>query len=299
MPEFKLQGDLTTWKWTTLDSFVKGYVEAMFFTEPPMDSPDEDTAKEWSFDDLSHEALEACVIDCDNFRADPAIRRLTNIDKAQAGHDFWLTRNRHGAGFWDGDWDKVDPDRLLDKRAKLFSEVRLERGDDGQLHLSGPTPEPILFDLGGFDLEKVRAVYLRSESTPLQPDGTYKHEDCWLYAHKLSGVERGHDPMDRVGGPYHISAIVDDDFDGSEWFLFAVVDCYFPCHDLVRADSFEDAYEKYIDWAAENRGIKFDDADIPPNESDEWENICMTSNGVPVDTDNIQGFQVWPVRFDF
>lgn len=22
----------------------------------------------------------------------------------QAGHDFWLTRNGHGAGFWDGDW---------------------------------------------------------------------------------------------------------------------------------------------------------------------------------------------------
>ena len=21
-----------------------------------------------------------------------------------AGHDFWLTRNGHGAGFWDGDW---------------------------------------------------------------------------------------------------------------------------------------------------------------------------------------------------
>jgi hypothetical protein len=23
---------------------------------------------------------------------------------AVAGHDFWLTRNRHGAGFWDGHW---------------------------------------------------------------------------------------------------------------------------------------------------------------------------------------------------
>lgn len=25
-------------------------------------------------------------------------------DAAQAGHDLWLTRNNHGAGFWDGDW---------------------------------------------------------------------------------------------------------------------------------------------------------------------------------------------------
>jgi hypothetical protein len=23
---------------------------------------------------------------------------------ARLGHDFWLTRNRNGAGFWDGDW---------------------------------------------------------------------------------------------------------------------------------------------------------------------------------------------------
>lgn len=25
-------------------------------------------------------------------------------DMEQIGHDFWLTRNRHGAGFWDGDY---------------------------------------------------------------------------------------------------------------------------------------------------------------------------------------------------
>lgn len=23
---------------------------------------------------------------------------------SRAGHDLWLTRNGHGAGFWDGDW---------------------------------------------------------------------------------------------------------------------------------------------------------------------------------------------------
>lgn len=25
-----------------------------------------------------------------------------------AGHDLWLTRNGHGAGFWDGDWRDHD-----------------------------------------------------------------------------------------------------------------------------------------------------------------------------------------------
>jgi hypothetical protein len=26
---------------------------------------------------------------------------LDNMDEEQIGHDFWLTRNGHGAGFWD------------------------------------------------------------------------------------------------------------------------------------------------------------------------------------------------------
>ena len=33
---------------------------------------------------------------------------------AQAGHDFWLTRNRHGAGFWDGDWPQEVGAKLTD-----------------------------------------------------------------------------------------------------------------------------------------------------------------------------------------
>ena len=28
---------------------------------------------------------------------------IDGYDMAHAGHDFWLTRNGHGAGFWDGD----------------------------------------------------------------------------------------------------------------------------------------------------------------------------------------------------
>jgi len=32
----------------------------------------------------------------------------------RAGHDFWLTRNGHGAGFWDGDWPKCYESLLTD-----------------------------------------------------------------------------------------------------------------------------------------------------------------------------------------
>lgn len=60
-------------------------------------------------------------------------------EAASAGHDFWLTRNGHGAGFWDGDWDSVEDngpeygDRLTEA-AEQFKEVCLYVGDDGRIH---------------------------------------------------------------------------------------------------------------------------------------------------------------------
>lgn len=48
---------------------------------------------------------------------------------SHAGHDFWLTRNGHGAGFWDGDWPEPQAD-LLDKAAKAVGELDLFTGDD-------------------------------------------------------------------------------------------------------------------------------------------------------------------------
>lgn len=41
----------------------------------------------------------------------------------KAGHDFWLTRNHHGAGFWDGDWPKHGD--FLTKLAHSFGECEL------------------------------------------------------------------------------------------------------------------------------------------------------------------------------
>lgn len=51
---------------------------------------------------------------------------------AMAGHDFWLTRNGHGAGFWDGDWPNGD---TLTDKAKTYGEANLYVGDDGKLYI--------------------------------------------------------------------------------------------------------------------------------------------------------------------
>ena len=45
----------------------------------------------------------------------------------------WLTRNGHGAGFWDGDWPEPVASRLT-KSAKRFGSFDLYVGDDGKVH---------------------------------------------------------------------------------------------------------------------------------------------------------------------
>lgn len=53
----------------------------------------------------------------------------------QVGHDFWLTRNGHGAGFWDRqELEENNLGRNLSKVASRFGEVTVEAGDDGKVY---------------------------------------------------------------------------------------------------------------------------------------------------------------------
>ena len=57
-------------------------------------------------------------------------------DDEHIAHDFWLTRNGHGAGFWDGDYKCEDQDLgdILTAIAQTFAEVNLYIGDDGLIY---------------------------------------------------------------------------------------------------------------------------------------------------------------------
>lgn len=59
-------------------------------------------------------------------------RDLRGIDASQVGHDFWLTREHHGAGFWDRGLGDVG-DRLTDA-AHSFGGCDLYVGDDGRIY---------------------------------------------------------------------------------------------------------------------------------------------------------------------
>lgn len=56
------------------------------------------------------------------------------LDAAQMGHDFWLTRNHHGAGFWDRGLGEQG--LQLTKWANTFGSCDAYVGDDGKVYLS-------------------------------------------------------------------------------------------------------------------------------------------------------------------
>ena len=57
---------------------------------------------------------------------------LSGIEPKQLGHDLWLTRNRHGAGFWDRGLGEIG-DKLTEL-AHSYGDVTLYIGDDGKIY---------------------------------------------------------------------------------------------------------------------------------------------------------------------
>ena len=47
-------------------------------------------------------------------------------DPSRVGQDLWLTRNRHGAGFWDGDWPEPFASRATKAAQSLGEEYEFE-----------------------------------------------------------------------------------------------------------------------------------------------------------------------------
>lgn len=90
------------------------------------DSPDDATGSE--FGSLSKDNA---YKDCANF-VQQAGSLLDDWSDEQIGHDFWLTRNHHGAGFWDRDLPNGDE---LTKLAHTFQECCLFVSDNDELEI--------------------------------------------------------------------------------------------------------------------------------------------------------------------
>lgn len=117
------------------DDFVEQYaVTALWSTNdestPSGGNPLDDN---YGLDDIAPETRKEMIADCRNFRMEPDVAKdLDGMDPTQAAHDFWLTRNGHGAGFWDRDLG--DKGERLSKECKRYGSVNLYVGDDGKVY---------------------------------------------------------------------------------------------------------------------------------------------------------------------
>jgi len=116
-----------------MDAFTRAYIEAALWSS--MDDADDRGGKpldaNYSRSDIAPDTMVKIVADCRAFQRHNADDIGTEFERA--GHDFLLTRNHHGAGFWDGDWPHDAGERLT-AASHTASEFELYVGDDGLLH---------------------------------------------------------------------------------------------------------------------------------------------------------------------
>lgn len=116
-----------------LDLFTRQYITTALWSsmDNTNDSGGEPLDANYGINDIEPTTLAEMIEDCRQFQADHA--DLVADDLERAGHDFWLTRNHHGAGFWDGDWPEPAA-TILTESAHVWGGVDLYVTDTGEIH---------------------------------------------------------------------------------------------------------------------------------------------------------------------
>lgn len=124
-----------------LDRFTRHYLYAAIWADAP-------EGEGYDIFDIAPASVEQAIVDCARFQ----IMNKTELEAAYvqyrengmsahpdagspeacAGHDFFLTRQHHGAGFWDRG---LTNGLTLTAAAHAFPEVSLYIGDDGKVYL--------------------------------------------------------------------------------------------------------------------------------------------------------------------
>ena len=130
----------------SLKSFISAYIECALWSSHDDSDPEtggEPLDRNYSREDLAPEALARIEEDCrDFYDANEPTWRDRYVyngwdEDERAGHDFWLTRNHHGAGFWDRDWLQEPGENIgetLTQACRPYGEVYLYIGDDGKIY---------------------------------------------------------------------------------------------------------------------------------------------------------------------
>jgi hypothetical protein len=129
-----------------MDEFLKHYLIAAIWSTTDDTG---DNLDEFGVADFSAYALESARKDCEDFQNDNkellalayefynksgmSSHPDAGSPEACAGHDFWLTRNHHGVGFWDRGMGGVGD--LLTNASHHYGEKYVFVNEDNQLEM--------------------------------------------------------------------------------------------------------------------------------------------------------------------
>lgn len=120
---------------TPLGIFVRAFIACALWTS------DEEVGSSATLNQFDRTSLESVIEQCQQFIHVATERGylLPLVDMSQAGHDFWLTRAGHGAGFWDRDdvYGEGNGDKLTELCGwhKMFNEFDLQKEGRGKIHI--------------------------------------------------------------------------------------------------------------------------------------------------------------------
>jgi hypothetical protein len=128
-----------------LNEVLAGYVVCALWstTDESTESGGYPLDENYEPSDIAHEAMRSMRADCADFlesNQEDLGLYVSSLDRCgmaiayqQAGHDFWLTRNGHGAGFWDRGLGALG--ERLSSAARVYGAVDIYVGDDGKLYV--------------------------------------------------------------------------------------------------------------------------------------------------------------------
>jgi len=124
----------------TFDQFTQGYLTAAYWTadergEFQGQDYDQTPGPKTMHAKLHFAALCLASVLCKQFQEQHSELLAKAGTDSQNGHDLWLTRNRHGSGYFDRGYPDEIGDALT-AASHALGECDLYEGDDGQLYFS-------------------------------------------------------------------------------------------------------------------------------------------------------------------
>jgi hypothetical protein len=112
-----------------IDEILNSYLETALWAE----ESEENNLKDKTINDVDKESVVNSKIEIYNFikkAQQEAPDELSTYDSKMLGHNLWLSRNGHGAGFFDDNNDK------LQNLARSIKPVDIYLGNDGKVYIS-------------------------------------------------------------------------------------------------------------------------------------------------------------------